>query len=112
MKPIAVFTRNHKQYMEAAAEISRRDPNATVVFRASRKWATAVRELRVAASIPVYISVVGGEGTVEYAAELCDGELDPQLGQARTQALLAQTLDATKAEGLWGNDHAPVRTLY
>jgi hypothetical protein len=109
--PIAVFTRNHRRYLDKAVAISARNPTEMIVFRARTRWATALRELAAGGAMPIYMSRIGSEGMVEYVADLCDGELDPSPGDRRTETLLAQVLADTKEEGLW-EEYGGVGTLY
>lgn len=112
---VAVFARNHRSYLDEATKISARDPRATITFRARSTWATAERAMPLGGSLPIYMAAVGGAGQVEYEAELCRVQLDPQWGVPETEALLGDELPMTKAsgEGLWEEGGKPtVRTLY
>lgn len=109
---VAVFTRNHRKYLEEAADVSAQDPNAIIVFRARSKWVTALRELPAGGSLPIYMAAIGGPGEVEYEAELCDGQIEPRRGDPKTEALLASVLKSTKDEGLWEKYGKTAETLY
>lgn len=69
---VAVFTWNHRQYLDEAVDVSTQDPTAIIVFRARSKWVTALREIPAGGSLPIYMAAIGGTGEVEYEAELCD----------------------------------------
>ena len=88
MKQIAVFTRNHSQWLEEAVRISKHNPNATITFRARSEMGYRLARDSCGRMLPIYIAAVGSEGIVEYVAELCDGQLDPRRGNAKTEALL------------------------
>lgn len=109
---VAVFTRNHRNYLEEAADISTQDPRAVIVFRARSKWVTALREIPAGGSLPIYMAAIGGAGEVEYEAELCDGQIEPRRGDPKTEVLLALVLKSTKDEGLWEKYGKTVETLY
>ena len=109
---IAVFTRNHRKYLEEAADVSARDPNRIIVFRARSKWVTALRAIPVGASLPIYMGAIGGTGEVEYEAELCDGQIGPRRGDSKTETLLASVLKSTAEEGLWEKNGKAAETLY
>jgi hypothetical protein len=109
---VAVFTRNHRNYLEEAAKISAQDPRKLIVFRARSKWVTALREIPAGGSLPIYMAAIGGAGEVEYEAELCDGQTEPSRGDRKTEALLDLVLKSTKDEGLWEKYGKTVETLY
>jgi hypothetical protein len=63
--------------------------------------------------VPVYIAVVDGAGTVEYEAEVFDLQLDPEFGDAKTEALFKHVPPEMKHEGLLAPGlKRPARTLY
>jgi hypothetical protein len=109
LESVAVFARNHREYLDEAAS---RDPSVTTVFRAKAAWTTAERAVSKAGSIPIYLAAVGGAGKVEYAAELCGVLLDPVKGAPETDKWLSRVLPSTASEGLWEEDDRPVITLY
>lgn len=106
---MAVFGRNHREYLEEATMIGTRDPSAPIVFRAQAKWATAEREIGRRGALPIYLAAVGGAGQVEYVAELSAVLLDPVEGTPEVDKWLARVLPSTRSEGLWD---PPVSTLY
>ena len=106
---MAVFSRNHPDYLKEAETIGTRDPSERIVFRARAKWATAEREIGRLGALPIYLAAVGGAGQVEYRAELCEVLLDPVEGSPEAAKWLARVLPSTKSEGLWD---PPVSTLY
>jgi len=109
---VAVFTRNHRKYLDEAANASAKEPNVPIVFRARSKWATALRKVPAGGSLPIYMAAIGGTGEIEYGAELCDGRLEPSRGDPKTEALLASVLKSTKDEGLWEKSGKTAETLY
>jgi hypothetical protein len=109
---VAVFTRNHQRHIDEAVAISSGDPNKQIVFRARSKWASAADALGAKTPLPLYIAPVGGDGTVEYVADLHEVHLEPDYGDGRTDRLLALTTASTQGEGLWENKEHPVQTLY
>lgn len=110
----AVFSRNHRKYLVAAAARSARSAETRVTFRAETRWVSASRALQQAESIPIYFAVVGGPARVEYAATLCEVQLDPRKNAKRTQDILRYSLPASENEGLWETSRrkGPVQTLY
>jgi len=109
---LAVFTRNHRRYLQEATELSRQDPGKKILFRARSKWAAAYSYIAEKGPTEIYMSAVGGNGKVEYAATLCEIMLDPSSTQPRAQELLSLSLESTKEEGLWEQGGKPVKTLY
>jgi len=103
---VAVFSRNHRHYLEEAAT---RDSSAPIVFRAAARWATAEREISKLGALPIYLAAVGAAGQVEYAAALCGVLLDPVEGSSEAEKWLARVLSSTASEGLWDQS---VKTLY
>ena len=108
---LAIFSRNHRKYLDAAIRVS--PDKKRVTFRAETRWVSAARALRTSDSVPVYFAVVGGPARVEYAASLSEVLLDPRKGAARTQAALSNSLQLTRGEGLWETSRTKgrVRTL-
>ena len=108
----AVFTRNHPNYLVEAEELCAADPKRFVTFRASTLWASAEREVSDGPPLALYIAAVGGPGTVEYVAELCEVQTHPHRGDPKTERLLAAVTPSTADEGLWEKYDKRVRTLY
>jgi len=108
----AVFTRNHRVHLDEAVAICSADPSRQVTFRASGTWASAERAVVGGSPVPLYIAVVGGPGTVEYVAELCDVQTHPHRGDPKTERLLQFWTNSTKDEGLWEQYGKRVGTLY
>lgn len=106
---LAVFCRNHPEYLAEAARIGKLDPCKRVTFRASARWASAARALRLHRPRPIYFASIGGGPEVVYVADLVDLELDPSEHAPRTEQLLGHSLEDTQGEGLW---KGKVRTLY
>jgi hypothetical protein len=106
---LAVFSRNHKVHLEAAAAAGAADPERLVVLRSQKKWISAAKAVRAHGPTAIYFAVVDGGSTVEYEAELVEVEVNPASDSVTTQRLLQHVAETTKDEGLW-NDQ--VRTLY
>ena len=104
----ALFTRNHRIYVERAAEKSDR----MVTFRAARAWRSAKRALDELGSLRLYLACNGGGPQVEYVADLVHVELDPVEDNEYTENLLGFQLPETKGEGLWEQYGQRVKTLY
>ena len=109
---IAVFTRNHRVHLDEAVVLCSADPSRQVTFRASGTWASAERAVVGGPPVPLYIAAVGGPGTVEYVAELCEVQTRPHRGDPKTERLLRLWTNSTKDEGLWEKYGKRVRTLY
>lgn len=104
---IAIFSRNHRNYLEAASRRKR------TTFRASKPWSTAEQAVKRSGPRPIYIVPIGSE-EVEYEARLIDVRLRPDERDPETQRLLAMCLSETLDEGLWPDKagNPGVRTLY
>jgi hypothetical protein len=103
---LAVFSRNHRPYLEEAAA---RSPKTPTVFRARATWATAERAVARFGVLPIYFAPVGAEGQVEYVADLCGVLLNPVERSQEAAKWLSRVRPATASEGLWD---PPVETLY
>jgi hypothetical protein len=111
IKPVsdlAVFSRNHAHYLEAASERKRDTPTT---FRSRVRWVTAAGAIKVFGPRSIYFVSVDGARKVDYQADLVEVQLDPDTRKARTRRLLGYELSATKKgkEELWSNS---VKTLY
>lgn len=106
MYRIAVFARNHKEYLDRASEISIKDPSQLVTFRSAKLWSGAKKALNGQETIKIYLAPIGSDSTVQYEATVKAIKLNPSEGDPETGSLLAAALSETKAEGLWG------KTLY
>lgn len=108
---IAIFTRNHPEYIEEACTECKKNPARRITFRAGLRWVAAANALEVHRPNPLdlYIAPIGTKGVVEFIAKLHSVLLDPEPKQPRTKELLALELDSTKGEDLW---HDSVATLY
>ena len=106
---VAVFTRNHPEYLEEASKIGKSDPNRHIAFRAVTRWVSAAKYLRQRSPMPLYISSIGASGVVDFVADLIGISLDPSIGEPQTDQWLEMCLKSTKKEGLWDGE---VGTLY
>lgn len=110
---VAIFTRNHREHVEEAGSISASDPNRQITFRARSKWVSALDALNKKRPRDLYIALVGGNGMVEYVADLHRVHLEPQRGQPLTKELLKLSTESTADEGLWEKyEGQNVLTLY
>ncbi len=110
---VAIFTRNHRNHLEQAVSLSAFDPTRQITFRARSKWVSALDALNKKKPRDLYISPVGGDGIVEYVADLYLVHLDPQRGQPVTEELLKLATASTADEGLWEHyEGQNVQTLY
>ncbi len=98
---IAVFARNHSEYLKEAVSLCQADASRRVTLRAANKWKAAADAVSAGSSIPIYFSAIGSDGVVEYAAELTDVQIYPSRGDQTTEALLALCGTLTVSEGLW-----------
>lgn len=113
----AVFARNHREYLEAAAARNRTDPERPTTFRARTIWRTALNALQMHKTLPVYLVPVGGKSEVEFSAVLHHVKLHPERGDADTETYLGFALtdaevEGTGDEGLWEQFDTRVMTLY
>jgi len=106
---VAVFSRNHPEYLRSAAEVSSHHPEKLITFRASTSWKAVQTALKYRASLPVYFVPIGQENLVSYEATLHTVLLNPRQNDEDTKKLLAFCLPETSGEGLWEGE---VNTLY
>jgi hypothetical protein len=106
---VAVFSRNHGQYLEEACKKGAKDQGERIVFRARAKWATAERQIGKLGPLPIYLAAIGATGNVEYVSELCDVLLDPVPGSPEAKKWLNDVLLSTQEEDLW---NPPAKTLF
>jgi hypothetical protein len=106
---IAVFTRNHRIYLDSAKEIGALNPKQSITFRAEKPWVSAASYLETRAPRRLYVVPIDGDGWVEFVADLHEIHLNPKIGELKTKELLTHVLPSTEDEGddgLWG------KTLY
>lgn len=109
---IAVFTRNHLKYIEAAVARNQVRPERFTTFRSAVKWSNAHLANSEYGAIPIYFAPIGSDKGVEYEALLHQIYLDPVAEQPDTIEILALELESTRNEGLWEQYDKPVKTLY
>jgi hypothetical protein len=110
---IAVFTKNHRQYLEEAAERNATNRVRPTTFRSRQTWASAQKANNEFGTLKIYFALVGGKNTIEYRADLNVVYLKPQPGNPETDEILGCELESTKGEGLWEKDgQIGVETLY
>jgi hypothetical protein len=107
---IAVFARNHLQYLEYAAAEAQADSERRVTFRSRKPWSAAKRAHDDVASgrIAVFFAVVG-QPFVQFKATLQEVHLRPYADDPEAQRLIRLVPPETAAEGLWEEGHG---TLY
>jgi hypothetical protein len=104
-----VFARNHRQYLQYAADVGRVDPRRLVTFRSSRRWVSAARLLERAKALPVYFATVNGKPRVVFEGTLRRVLVDPADHPREAKRLLQLVPPETEEEGLWDGS---VGTLY
>ncbi|HNR69590.1 MAG TPA: HNH endonuclease [bacterium] len=114
---IAIFARNHRDYLEAAVARNENDPSRFTTFRARSKWKKAQSVLKTDGPLLIYFVPVGSTGDVEYLATLHNIQLNPQRGNKVTETFLGFALEDsevphTSNEGLWEQFEKPALTLY
>jgi hypothetical protein len=97
----AVFTRNHRPYLEKAANIGRSQPSTLVTFRSEVVWRKASELLALYGSLPIYIAVIDEGSAAQYAAILRKLDLNPRESRSSTRALLKAVLKPTRGERVW-----------
>jgi hypothetical protein len=103
-----IFARNHRLYLDGAADIARRYPSQLVTLRSKARWRTALNLLENADPIPIYFAVVDEGPTIRFKAWLRRVLLEPKLGDPESERLLKFGV-APANEGLWDGG---VETLY
>ena len=106
---VAVFSRNHGEYLQAAASISAQKPRREITFRARSAWKSAASAVEGHGPCPLYYLVAGERNLVRYEARLCRVLLDPKPEARETQEMLKLCLPETQYEGTW---EGTVNTLY
>ncbi|MCW5554000.1 MAG: HNH endonuclease [Verrucomicrobiae bacterium] len=112
MQRIAVFARNHAQYLVSACAVSDVDPSRLITFRSAVRWTRAKQALDEQKIAQVYLAPIGSRGIVEYEATLKAIVLNPDARDADVAKALDHALPETTGEGLWGKDGPEVKTLY
>lgn len=102
---VAVFTRNHRFYLEHAAQY----PKQLHTFRSELRWTSAFEAVKYHGYIKMYSAVIEGDNLVEYQANLLRVKLDPDKSELETQNMLSCSVMGTETEGLWNKS---VKTLY
>lgn len=110
--PIAVFARNHREYLQEAAARNLARPERFTTFRSAKKWSKAHASNEEHGTMKIYFAPVGGQYGVEYEAILHQVHLNPRIDDPVTTEILATELDSTREEGLWEQYGKGVRTLY
>lgn len=112
MTQIAVFARNHKEFLEKALQQSFNEPNRQITFRSAVRWVRAKTALDIQGIVHVYLAPIGSDSMVEYKANLKLVVLDPSPHDPRAIEALNHELEETASEGLWSDDTSPAKTLY
>jgi hypothetical protein len=110
MQP-AVFTKNYKAHLQAAADIAATDGSQLVTFRSSRSWSEAQRLLAKSGpgTLPVLFAVADDSPRVQYRAWLHEVVLSPRPDDPRSQELLRLRPTTTTHEDPWATN---TKTLY
>lgn len=109
---VAIFCRNHPEYLEHAAKIGAETPGKPITFRASTVWKSGEVAVDVHGPRKIYFVPVGGTVLIEYEATLEKVVLHPEPSARATKELLENCLPETRDEGLWEQYGEAVRTLY
>lgn len=97
----AVFSRNHSNYLKAAAQIARSTPSRLVVFRSHVAWATAQKLLKEFGPLDIFFAAIDDNGRVTYQARLQKVHLRPRTKDSTTRRLLRLRPPETKSETDW-----------
>lgn len=103
-----VFARNHRLYLENAAEIGRLNPSRLVTFRSRDRWRTALDLVIDHGEVPIYFAVKDEGASIRFKARLRRIVLEPRSKDPETKRLLKWGVAPAK-ELLWGGN---VKTLY
>ena len=87
-KNIAVFARNYRKYIEAAAARNRDNPQQLTTFRSAVTWRSAHKAIDEHGEIPIYFCPKDSDKGVEYEALLHQVHLDPIAGEPETMKAL------------------------
>src|SRR5437867_5374402 len=83
-----VFSRNHRPYLESAAEIGGLRPMQLVTFRSGDRWRTALDFLIDQREVPIYFAVTDEGPTIRFKAWLRRVLLQPRTNDPETKRLL------------------------
>jgi hypothetical protein len=109
---IAVFCRNHFDYLESAVKIGTKNPSQQITFRASTTWKSAKLAIDMHGPIKIYFATIKGGDLVKYEATLEQVEINVSYQDSTTNKLLKKCLEETRDEGLWEKYGQTVNTLY
>lgn len=109
---VAVFARNHREYLDEALSRNMSRPERFTTFRSSKRWTGAHAVNAEHGTLRIFFAPVGGEKMVEHRAMLHQVHLDPDPDDPITQEVLACELESTREEGLWEKFGQKVQTLY
>ncbi len=102
MYRIAVFARNHEDYLNRACAIANKDSSELVTFQSKKLWVKAKKALDEQETLRIYLAPTGSDGKIKYEATVKAIALKP----VEDAPLLKHRLTETVSEGLWG------KTLY
>lgn len=102
----AVFSRNHRHYLEQA---SARAVDEPTTFRSNVPWVSAANAIEKHGPRTIYFAPIDGGGRIEYQGDLVEVQVDPSKSHPVSQRLLSYALKDTSTEELWENT---VLTLY
>ena len=106
-KNAAVFSRNHRKYLQGAVQVGVENRTREITFRGRTAWKSAAAAVAGKGPRPLYYAVVDEGPLVRYEALLCQVAVDP--GPALMRELLELCLESTQDEGMWDGT---VSTLY
>lgn len=109
---VAVFARNHRQYLDEAVTRNAIHPERFTTFRSSKRWMGAHAANVEHGTLRIFFAPIGGSKGVEYIAMLHRVHLDPDPVEPLTKEVLACGLESTREEGLWEQSGQKVQALY
>jgi len=96
-----VFSRNHRMYLEHAAQVANGNPQQIVTFRSSSVWRSAIGLLEQGIDVQIYFAVVDEGPIIRFKAWLRRVILHPDRRDIEVKRLLRLAPPKTKTEGLW-----------
>ncbi len=109
---VAIFCRNHRDYLKRAIELEAENPGRLITFRACTIWKSAEVALDVHGERKIYFVPVGGKELVEYEAILKKVLLHPVRNTKATEELLEKCLPEIRDEALFEEFGLLAQTLY
>jgi hypothetical protein len=109
---IAVFSRNHHDHLDGAANLCSTDPDRRVLFRSKKRWVSAREAVKAKDYIPIYfVPIDSSAGLITYVARLVCVKLAPEL--FTEDEVREFSVATTQDEGFWEeNGEHTVQTMY